>query len=68
MPKLIDLAQKHLRKLNPALKVFYEKQIGEILERIPEFPSVLSMPERGAFQLGYYHQMQEMFNSKKGEE
>ncbi len=68
MPKLIDLAQKHLRKLNPALKVFYDKQIGEILERIPEFPSVLSMPERGAFQLGYYHQMQEMFNSKKGEE
>lgn len=69
IPKLIDLSQHHLRKLNTGTKIYYDKQIGEILEKFGEtYPKTLSMPERGAFQLGYYHQTQELFKSKKGEE
>ena len=70
MPKLIELSQNHLRKLNPGMKVYYNKMLGEILEKFEEegYPRSLSMPERGAFQLGYYHQMQDLFKSKKVED
>ena len=68
MPKLIDLSQNHLRKLNTGMKVYYSKQLGEILEKFEEgYPKTLNMPERGAFQLGYYHQIQDYFKSKKVE-
>ena len=69
MPKLIDLSQNHLRKLNTGMKVYYNKMLGEVLEKFEEgYPRSLSMPERGAFQLGYYHQMQDLFKSKKAED
>ena len=69
-PNLINLAQKHLRKIDGVKKVYYEKQIGEIMENIEDFPATLNMPQRGAFQLGYYHQVQELYKKpqKKGEE
>ena len=68
IPKLIDLSQNHLRKLNTGMKIYYSKQLGEILEKFEEgYPKTLSMPERGAFQLGYYHQVQDYFKSKKVE-
>ena len=68
-PHLIDLSQKHLRKLNKGSKVYYEKIIGEIMDRISdiEFPKALNMPERGIFQLGYYHQVQELYKGKNSE-
>ena len=69
-PNLINLAQKHLRKIDGGRKVYYEKHIGEILENMEDFPATLNMPQRGAFQLGYYHQVQELYKKpqKKGEE
>ncbi len=69
MPKLIDLAQKHLRKLDTGRKVYFDKLLGEILDKVDErLPRKLNMPERGAFQLGYYHQMQEFFKKKERED
>lgn len=69
-PNLINLAQKHLRKIDGGLRVHYEKQLSEIMEKIEDFPATLNMPQRGAFQLGYYHQVQERYkkSQKKGEE
>lgn len=68
-PNLINLAQKHLRKIDGGLKVRYEKQLGEIMGNIEDFPATLNMPQRGAFQLGYYHQIQELYKkSEKKEE
>lgn len=68
-PYLINLSQKHLRKIEGGLKVYYEKMIGEIMDKIDNgFPRTMNMPERGAFQLGYYHQVQEMYTSKKEKE
>lgn len=65
-PFLINLSQKHLRKIEGGLKVYYEKMIGEIMDKLGNsFPRTMNMPERGAFQLGYYHQIQEMYTAKK---
>ena len=67
-PILINLAQKHMKKLDGGLAVHYDKQLTELLVRLEDaYPNHLSIPEQGAFQLGYYHQTQERYTSKKNE-
>lgn len=64
-PQLIKLAQAHLKKLDPGLRVYYEKQILAITEAIhTEYPRRLSLYDQGIFQLGYYHQKEENFRKK----
>lgn len=68
-PILINLAQKHLKKIDGGLRVILEKQLGEIQDKIGEaYPSRLNLPQQGSFQLGYYHQTMARFESKKKEE
>lgn len=65
-PHLLNLAQKHLRKLKAGIKVNKEKQIQELLDKLgEEFPSQLTLPERGSFQLGYYQQTQDRYTKKE---
>ena len=64
-PNLLNLSQKHLKKMEANKRIYFDKMTGEILEKMEQdFPKTLSMPERGAFQLGYYHQRQDMFKGK----
>lgn len=61
-----NLYQKHLRKLDAGLRVYYEKQVGELMGVLGEtLPARLSLPEQASFQLGYYHQKQKRFEKKK---
>lgn len=68
-PILGNLSQKHLRKLrgdNPGLSVFYEKQILNLSGILHEtYPSRLSLPQQGSFQLGYYQQTQARYEKKE---
>lgn len=66
-PTLINLAQKHLRKLKNQ-RTYWDKQITELLGLIREtYPARMTLPEQGAFQLGYYHQVQTRFTKKEEE-
>ncbi len=71
-PILGNLAQKHLKKLkasNPGLCVNYEKQLTEIAALLGDsFPARMSLPQQGAFQLGYYHQTQNRYQKKEDKE
>lgn len=65
-PTLINLAQKHLRKLDKGWSIFYSKQLAELTDKLGEaFPDRLSLPQQGAFQLGYYHQTQARYTKKE---
>lgn len=65
-PTLINLAQKHLRKLDRGWSIFYNKQLTELTDKLGEtFPDRLSLPQQGAFQLGYYHQTQARYQKKE---
>ncbi len=65
-PTLIDLAQKHLRKLDKGLSISYAKQLTELTDKLGEaFPDRLSLPQQGSFQLGYYHQTQIRYQKKE---
>lgn len=68
-PVLVNLSQKHLKKLGGGLQVLFEKQLREILGKLKEeYPVRLNLPQQGAFQLGYYHQTMVRFESGKKEE
>lgn len=68
-PILLNLAQKHLRKISVGLAVTKNRQLEEIMTKLPEtFPSRLNLPQQGAFQLGYYHQTQARYQGKDKKE
>ena len=68
-PTLINLSQKHLSKLNESRRIFYSKLVSEIMMKMGEtFPAKLTLPEQGAFQLGYYHQTSERYKNKEVKE
>ena len=71
-PILINLAQKHLKKLrssNAGLVIFYEKQITELCSCLGKsYPARMSLSQQGAFQLGYYHQTQARYQKKEEKE
>lgn len=65
-PVLLNLAQKHLKKLDTGLRTYYNKQITELISKLGEgYPSRLNLPQQGSFQLGYYHQTQSRFEKKE---
>jgi CRISPR-associated protein Csd1 len=68
-PTLVNLAQKHLRKLKgtkPGLAITQEKQLAEVTNILgEEYPTRLNLPQQGAFQLGYYHQTTARYQKKE---
>lgn len=68
-PVLNNLCQKHLRKLDSKLRVFYDKQIMELKGILgEEYPARMTLAQQGSFDLGYYHQTQKRFTKKEGNE
>ena len=68
-PVLIKLKNSHVKKLERdkgGTKVYYEKELTEIMGKLDDFPKRLSLEQQGQFDLGYYHQQQEKY--KKGED
>ena len=64
-PRLFRLNQHHLAKLEHGSRIYWEKQLGEVLSKLTVFPSLLSLEDQGKFVLGYFHQRQDLYTSKK---
>ena len=68
-PILFKLKNSHIKKLerdNPSEKIYYEKQIMEIMGKLGEkMPNRLTLEEQGQFDLGYYHQMQKKYEKRE---
>ena len=68
-PLLINLAQKHLKKLrgsNTGLAISLDKQLADLLYRLDEnYPAHTNLSQQGSFQLGYYHQTQARYQKKE---
>ena len=66
-PILNNLYQKHLRKLPPRLRSYFDNQVVELKSKLGEsYPARMTLAQQGAFDLGYYHQRNA--NPKKEEE
>ncbi|WP_211228369.1 type I-C CRISPR-associated protein Cas8c/Csd1 [Paenibacillus pinihumi] len=65
---LLRLKNHHLAKLDSKGRVVsFEKLLMEIMGKLKNFPAHLNLQEQGMFALGYYHQRQDFFTSKKAE-
>ena len=67
-PVLMQLKNSHMKKIErerAGSKIYYEKLLTEILEKLKEFPARLSLEEQGKFILGYYHQMQKRYEKRE---
>lgn len=66
-PTILNLSVHHSEKLDEGRKIYFEKLKQEIIEKISAdgFPSHLDLQEQGRFFVGYYHQRQDFFTSKK---
>lgn len=66
-PVLIKLKNSHMKKLERdkgSAKIYYEKLLTGLMEKLDEYPRQLSLEEQGKFMLGYYHQMQKKYEKK----
>ncbi len=66
-PKLQILSNHHLRKLEKGQAVYFEKQLTDLMGKLPgaAVPKTLPLDEQGVFILGYYHQTQKRFTKKE---
>ena len=70
-PILINLAQKHLKKLlgqqYRAWQYFMTSSSRELLRPHGRrhYPTRMNLPQQGSFQLGYYHQTQARYQKKE---
>jgi CRISPR-associated protein Csd1 len=64
-PRLIRLGQHHLSKMETGQKIYYERQLGEVVGKLEGFDRHLSLEDQGLFAIGYFHQRQDLFTSKK---
>ena len=62
---LMRLKNHHLAKLPQGRAIYFDKLLGEIIEKFSSFPSHLSLDEQGQFAIGYYHQRQSFFMKKE---
>lgn len=68
-PTLIKLAQKHLQKLGDGSRCYYDRQLTSLMCKLDaSFPTRLTLPEQGAFELGYYHQTQKRYEKRNKED
>lgn len=72
MPILGNLAQKHLRvirRTSYGSAVYFENLLMQFSAIIGDsYPTRLSLPEQGAFQLGYYFENQKRYTPKKNKD
>jgi CRISPR-associated protein Csd1 len=65
---LFNLFDKHISKIDQTgTQIYYQRLIAEIVDGIPStgFPNVLSQENQGRFLVGFYHQRQYLYTSKK---
>lgn len=70
-PNLLKLSAHHLRKLETARKIYFEKQLTDLMSKLSPSTKnspILTLEEQGIFILGYYHQKQERYKKKESKE
>jgi CRISPR-associated protein Csd1 len=67
-PRLFRLSQHHLAKLETGHKIAYDRKVGEVMGLLDQFPRQLALEDQGRFVIGYFHQRQDLYTSKKDKE
>ena len=64
---ILNLSVHHSEKMAAGRRIYFAKLKQEILDKVSanRFPNHLDLPDQGRFFVGYYHQRQDFFTSKK---
>ena len=64
---ILNLSVHHSEKLDEGRRIYFEKLKQEIIEKMSAngFPTHLDLQDQGRFFVGYYHQRQDFFTSRK---
>ena len=64
---ILNLSVHHAEKLDEGRRIYFEKLKQEIIEKMSAagFPAHLDLQDQGRFFVGYYHQRQDFFTSRK---
>jgi CRISPR-associated protein Csd1 len=63
---LLRLKNHHIAKMEQKSRViFFERLLADIMSNFNDFPAHLDLHEQGRFAIGYYHQRQDFFTSRK---
>jgi CRISPR-associated protein Csd1 len=54
-----------LRRERAGTYIYLQRELGQILDQLPDFPSTLDLRKQGIFALGYYYQRQERFRRRE---
>ncbi|MEG2212048.1 MAG: type I-C CRISPR-associated protein Cas8c/Csd1 [Raoultibacter sp.] len=65
LPQLLKLKSHHVAKLSEGRKIYFERELGKILDKVSVFPAQFNLQQQGYFALGYYHQRQWFFTSNE---
>lgn len=63
-PRLIRLSNHHLAKMETPQKIYYERQLGEVMGKLDRFASHMLLEDQGLFAVGYFHQRQDLFTKR----
>lgn len=64
-----QLERAYFPRLNPGVRMFYKKLIGQIMEQISQFPEEQwNQPLRETYLMGYYLQRNDLYTSKKNDD
>ncbi len=63
-PRLMRTYQHHLAKMEKG-KVSREKLVREIHDSLTDYPTHLNLLDQGLFDIGYYHQMRDLWTAKE---
>lgn len=69
--RLVNGAQPHLAKLRKTKRgtaVNRERELSGIIDRVAEVPSTLTLEQQAEFALGFYHQRQDRFSRRPGDD
>lgn len=66
-PKLAQLSQNHLRKLEDGRVIYFNKLIGGLIDGLDgRFPQTLDLDSQGRFIIGYYQMSQRLYTPNTG--
>ena len=64
-PQLMRLSVHHLNKVDaPKVRIYYEKLVDGIVDKLCDFPKRLKLFEQGLFIVGYYQQRADLFKKR----
>lgn len=63
-PVLLRKANEYLSQMSEPARIYYSKQLSELMSDIGDFPKRLDMTGQGQYWLGYYQQREELYKKR----